>query len=299
MNRALKASLVSLWRNKVTSLGVIVVIAILIFILNVILTVHFTAKTELKRLAKKIDLVVYLENSIQKEKGEEIANYIKGLPGVEKTSFISKEEALDQFLKAHPKTAEYYKKFNLENTLPASIRIMVQSPEWYEKTEQTLEKSRYAGLLKNIGDEKKDLTLTGNIVHNLEDLTNFTKYLLYWVIIAFAIGALLLVSNAIHLNIYSRKTEISILRLVGGGQKFIVAPYLLEALWISLIALIASFLLFWILGQTTIVRELALFGKMTEIPYWKIFLIEGVAVTSLNGIGSFFTVQKYIKHSGA
>lgn len=295
MNRALKTSFQNLWRNKITSIAVIAVISILIFIFNIILVVHFTAKNELEILAKKIDLVIYLANGIEKETGEKITNYAGDLPGVQKSIFISKEKALENFLKAHPKTAEYYKKFNLENTLPGSVRITVSNPEFYQKTEEALRQSKYAPLLTNLNDDQKDLTVTGNIVRNLEDLGNFTKYLLSWILAGFIIGAILMMQSIVHLHIYTRKNEINILRLVGAGQKFIQLPYLLESLWISIVALLATFLLFWTVSEATILKELAFYGKNIVIPFEKIFFLETLAILLLNLGSSFVAIQKEIK----
>lgn len=294
MNRAIKTSFQNLWRNKITGVATIAVISILVFIFNIILVVHFTAKNELEQLAKKIDLVIYLENAIEKETGEEIADFTKSLQGVKKSVFISKEEALEHFLSSHPKTGEYYKKFNLENTLPPSIRIMVESPEFYKKIEETMKQSKYAPILTNLNDDQKDLTITGNIIRNLEDLGNFTKYLLSWVLTGFIIGAVLMMQSIIHLHIYTRKNEINIMRLVGAGQKFIQLPYLLEALWISLISLVGTFALFWIVSEVTILRELAFFEKNIKIPYEKIFLLEALVVIFLNLTTSFIAVQREI-----
>lgn len=294
MNRAIKTSFQNLWRNKMTGVAVIAVISILVFIFNIILVVHFTAKNELEQLAKKIDLVIYLANGIEKKTGEEVANYAGGLKGVQKSIFISKEEALENFLKAHPKTAEYYKKFNLENTLPGSVRITVSDPEFYQKTEDALKQSKYAPLLTNLNDDQKDMTVTGNIVRNLEDLGNFTKYLLTWILAGFIIGAILMMQSIVHLHIYTRKNEINILRLVGAGQKFIQLPYLLESLWISVIALLSTFLLFWAVSETTILKELAFYGKNIVIPFEKIFFLEALTIIFLNLGSSFFAVQKEI-----
>lgn len=294
MNRAIKTSFQNLWRNKITSIAVIAVISILIFIFNIILVVHFTAKNELEILAKKIDLVIYLANGIEKETGEEVANYASALAGVQKSIFISKEEALKNFLKAHPKTAEYYKKFNLENTLPGSVRITVSDPKFYQKTEDALRQSKYAPLLTNLNDDQKDMTVTGNIVRNLEDLGNFTKYLLTWILAGFIIGAILMMQSIVHLHIYTRKNEINILRLVGAGQRFIQLPYLLESLWISVIALFSTFLLFWAVSETTILKELAFYGKNIVIPFEKIFFLEALVILLLNLGTSFFAVQREI-----
>lgn len=295
LKRAIQTSIINLWRNRFISVATILVIAILLFIFNTILVVHFTAQQELKGLAQKIDLIVYLDGNIEEKNAQEMTQYISRIEGVTKVGYIPKEVALGQFLKAHPKTAEYYKKFNLENTLPSSIRVTVVNPEFYEKVENNIEKSQYASLITNFTEDQNEENITTNIIHNLKKVSTFTRYLLYWVIIAFLLGGILMIYNAIHLHIYNRRMEISIMNLVGAGQKFIQLPYLLEGLWISLIALAVSIGLFLVVSEGTILGRLEIFTGNFEIPYLKFFTLEALAIIGLNLIASFCTVYRHTK----
>jgi cell division transport system permease protein len=295
MKRALKNSAVNFWRNKITTLATMLVIAILLFILNTILAVHFTAQEELTRIGKKIDLTFYIQDTTDPKNIYKIEQYFKTLDGVEKVEFTSKQKALEQFLDAHPKTAEYYKKFKLENTLPASFRVSAANPEFYGKIQDAIRASEFKDDLANISEDVADLTVNGTIVKNLENMTSFTSYLLYWVMIAFGIGALLMIYNVVYLHIFTRKSEINIMRLVGGKSSFIQLPYLIEALWISLMALATSFLIFVLVNHVSLFEKLKFFGRINHFPYLKVLTVEAGVTILLTLVSSFIAVQKHIK----
>ncbi len=264
------------------------------FILNILFVVHMSAQNEIEKLGEKIDLVLYLQGNIEEKTGKEIETFTKEIPGVKNAAYISKEQALEEFLRSHPKTAEYYKKFNLENTLPGSIRITVANPDFYTSVKDTVNKSRYQKLFENLDEDKQNLTINGNIIRNVEDMSKITQYLLFWIIAIFTAGAIIMIGNTISMSYYHRKIEIGIMRLIGAGQKFILGPYLLESVWISLAALFLSFIIFTSVTEFEIGRQFDLLRRHIDFPYFKIFLIEIGAVVVLSVTTSFIAIKKHI-----
>ena len=296
MKKTFSESFKNLWRNKFSSIGTVLVLSMLMFIFNILLVVHISAQNEIKKLGEKIDLVLYLQENIEEKTGKEIETFTRNIPGVKKTAYISKGQALEEFLRAHPKTAEYYKKFNLENTLPGSIRITVENPDFYTRVKDTMNKSRYQKLFENLSEEKQNLTINGNIIRNVEDMSKMTRYLLFWIMAIFAAGAIIMIGNTISMSYYHRKTEVGIMRLIGAGQKFILGPYLLESIWISLAALLLSFIIFTSVTELEIGKQFDLLRRHIDFPYLKIFLLEIVAVVVLSIVTSFIAIKKHINN---
>lgn len=296
MKKTFSESFKNLWRNKFSSIGTILVLSMLMFIFNILLVIHISAQNEIKKLGEKIDLVLYLQENIEEKTGKEIETFTRNIPGVKKTAYISKGQALEEFLRAHPKTAEYYKKFNLENTLPGSIRITVENPDFYTRVKDTMNKSRYQKLFENLSEEKQNLTINGNIIRNVEDMSKMTRYLLFWIMAIFAAGAIIMIGNTISMSYYHRKMEVGIMRLIGAGQKFILGPYLLESIWISLAALLLSFIIFTSVTELEIGKQFDLLRRHIDFPYLKIFLLEIVAVVVLSIVTSFIAIKKHINN---
>lgn len=292
-------SLKNLWRNAYSSIATILLIAIILFILNIILIVNMMVKNQLQELGQKINLIVYLQDNVDIKKAEGINDLIKKQEGVKNSVFVSKETALTTYLKNHPQTEEYYKKFNWENTLPPSLQITVENPDYYEKIQNFLRASPDSGLMTNIFESKngenKDMTVTEAVTRNLQKINSFSKTLLFWVIAAFLIGSVLIMNNAVHLTIYNRRLEISIMRLVGATPNFIRLPYLLEALWTSLIAIILSFIGCFIIAKTTLLPEINIFSSQLSVSFLWPFIIEAVATLALTMLSSYAAVQRHLQ----
>lgn len=280
-------------------MATILLIAIILFVLNIILVVNMIVKNQLAELGQKINLIVYLQDNIDPKKAQSINDQIKQQEGVKDSIFISKQMALTSFLKDHPQTAQYYQKFNLENTLPPSIQVTVSSPDYYEKIQNFLKANPDSGLMTNIFEEKNsaksDASVTEAVTHNLQKINSFSKTLLFWVITAFLIGSILIMNNAVHLTIYNRRLEIGIMRLVGATPAFIRLPYLLEAVWASLIAIVLSFLGFIIMTKTALLPEISIFSSTFSIPFFWLFAIEVLATLALTTLSSYAAIERHLR----
>lgn len=289
----------NLWRNRYGSIATIVLIAIIVFVLNIMLVVNFIVKNQLNELGQKVNLIVYLQDNVDPKRAIALSGAIKEQEGVKNSIYISKETALENFLKEHPQTAQYYEKFNLPNTLPSSIQVTVEGPDEYQKIQNFLRAHPDSGLMTNIFEEDKqqnrDASITESVTRNLQNLSRFSQTLLFWVIAAFLIGSVLIMNNAVHLTIYNRRLEIGIMRLVGATPMFIRLPYLLEAVWASLIAIILSFIGFLFMTKTALLPQVSIFSSGFSIPFLWLFLIEAGATLTLTLISSYAAVERHLR----
>ena len=72
----------------------------------------------------------------------------------------------------------------------------------------------------------------------VEKLLNFTKWLRwigFGVVAAFAIAAIVLISINVKMNVFSRRREIQIMKLVGASNGFIRWPFLIEGMALGLV----------------------------------------------------------------
>ena len=295
-----QSSLKNLWRNRYSSIATILLIAIILFILNVILSVNMIVKSQLSELGEKVTMIVYLQDNISQEKAKEINEDIRSQPGVKNSLYVSKQQALADFLKSHPKTAEYYQKFNLENTLPPSIQITVESPAMYETMQSFIQASANRVFINtleepNTQDSSVDASITQKVTDNLFKLDRFSRTLLFWVIAAFLIGSVLIMNNGIHLAIYNRRVEISIMRLVGATPNLIRLPYLLEAVWSTLIAVTLSFFGFYMMTKFALLPEINFFSDTIALPFVWLLLAEVGATLALTLVSSFAAVEKHLQ----
>jgi cell division transport system permease protein len=295
--RGVQLGLTNLWRNKLLTGATVLVVAIMICIFNIILAVNFISQNALQNLNQKVDLVLYLKDSISTYDSSSMVEEIKQLPGVTKAEFISKEKALDIISKTYPETAEFLVKFNLNNPLPPSISISTINAENYQNIVTHLENSRFKDFIdqsQRNEDQRSDQNLLSSTALNLININNFIKQLIFWVVFIFIIGSSLIVINAIQLTIFMRKSEVFIMRLVGATHNFIRLPFLVEGFAYALLAVTLSFIMFFLASHVLGLETIGLLNELEQIDLPKVFLVELALTTLLNLISSGTTVQHYI-----
>jgi len=115
--------------------------------------------------------------------------------------------------------------------------------------------------------------------------------------------AIFLIANTIKITIYSRNTEITIMRTIGASNNFIRAPYLIEGVIIGLLGSIIPVIV-TVVGYMYIYKSLGgvlvsnLFTLRPVFPF--VYQISGilVAIAVLVGLfGSFISVTRYLRWS--
>jgi cell division transport system permease protein len=285
-----------MWRNKFLTVATILVMAILIFIFNIILAVNFVAKSALDELTQKVDIVVYLKDNVEYYQVQQMINELQDLRGITEVTYTSKSEALEIVSETHPKTAEFLTRYGVDNPLPPSINITTERPELHIMVQQFLNQEKYRHLFANvIAEGGKQSTATEAVTKNLINLSRATNQIIFWVFVIFVIGAVLIISNAIQLTIYNRHREIFIMRLVGATHNFIRMPFLIEGLFYGIISMLIAALLLYILASQIQIAEVSIPEYFQNIPVYKIFFIE-LGIAAVAGIlCSFLAVYRYLR----
>lgn len=294
--RALKLSFANMWRNKFLSAATILVMAVLIFIFNIVLGIHFVTQSSLDDLTKKVDIVVYLKDNVEYYEVQQMINEMKELNGIVDVTYTSKTEALQVVSRTHPKTAEFLTRYGVENPLPPSINVTTEKPELHIMIQQFLNQEKYRHLLANIVSESDEQSSAMDAVtENLINLSKTSNQIVFWVFVVFILGSILIISNSIQLTIYNRQREIYIMRLVGATKNFISLPFLFEGLFYGLIAVLLSSGLTAIMISQINLAQINISDYIEDIPFLSLFVIELGATVILGIICSFIAVYRYLR----
>lgn len=286
------------WRNAFLSFATITVMAIILFIFNIILAVQNITYQGLQTLAEKVDLVITLANTVDCDDALPLIERLNDLEGVKEVHCTSKEDALQLVTERHPKTAEFLKKFEQENPLSATISITTETPEHYDDIAAFLNTGTYREMIEKYrdqsGEEVDNEILTG-VAQNLQDISRFVRQLVFWIVLVFMIGGTLMIMNAVQFTLYHRSEEIMIMRLVGAAHSFIHLPFLFEGVLYALGAVSLSTIILLIIINTFPLATNSLWDFSQILSIERIILAELAVTLFISLLSSFVSVEQYVR----
>ncbi len=291
LSRLARISLQNVGRNMLLSVATTVMMGLILFIFNVIMVLNVLTQSALDQLAEKIDLIVYLNESSSLLEINDLVAEVQSLPVVTKVEYTSSEQALEAFIDLYPEKSDPFTVYGIENPLPANLRIVTESPDQHEMVLDYLKASAYSEFLLSTESSSENQAIAARLIN----VTQFTKKLTVGVIITFVFGSLLMIMNAIHLSIFTRKTEIQIMQLVGAKPGMIRLPFLFEGGFYSFIAVFFSFfLLMFFLEGTSLSDYLNFTDKFS--PLW-LFVGELIASVGVGVLASHLATNFYLKRT--
>lgn len=305
IKKAFILSLSNLFRNKFLSIATILVIGIILFIFNIILAVNFIAETSLQSLSEKVDLTLYLKESTSKLQAQKIMDELYTLDGVTNITYTSKEEALMKVKTTYPSIYESFEKYDLGNPLPASISIATQTPDFHEQIENHIKGSNASLYITNIQEsaendpssssDSQEKSIISSVAKNLKKVTDISHQIIFYVVLTFIIGGLLIIFNTIQITIFNRRKEINIMRLVGSRLSFIHLPFIIESILYAILATAVNLILLSLLSNKINIDGTSLFEFSENLNLTALIIFELVITTVLGICASTLSVHNYLK----
>lgn len=144
---------------------------------------------------------------------------LQALDGVQNVQYLNRDaavrEAKEKTFKDQPELAEYVS----ETPLPASLRVKMSDASLYPTIYEQFYGQPGVGMVRNDKD----------IVDRLVSLFDGLRNAAFGMALLQAVAALLLIANMVQIAAFTRRTEVSIMRLVGATRWYTQLPFLLEA----------------------------------------------------------------------
>lgn len=300
-----KRIIVSGYRNFVrsgfTSMASILVMVITLFVIISIFFVQATLNSALNDIKEKVDVTVYFVSGAQQSSIENIENSLKKLPEVKEITYTSAEEALMEFKEKHANdylTLQALDELN-ENPLGASLNIRAQDPSQYEGIVKYFEGE---GSLSNdylLAVDKVDYHQNKVVIDRLTSILSGAGRLGVVISLILILISLIITFNTIRLIIYMARDEISVMKLVGAGVRYIRGPFIVSGVLVGIASSFVTALILipvsiWLGNHMTDFIGINLFTyyKSNFIQLFTIIFISGALI---GGISSFFAVHRYLK----
>ena len=293
INRYFRDAFKSVIRNFSLSLASISCIAITLIVVAISIVLSYNVEKMTQHVSSNISIVVFLNGDTKDSEVLKVGEEIKSLDNIAEVKFKSKKEYALETKKLDERFSLIVDSWTDENIpLLDSYEVKVSNIELIGETADQIKKFEHISSV-NYGEEYIESVIT---------IFGVIEKICIGGVIALVLVTAFLIANTIKLAIFSRKTEIEIMRLVGASNMAIKIPFIIEGSFIGFIGSIIPIVLM-IYGYESLYNFLGgqLFtsslGKLVE-PYP--FILFGSALLLIIGLlvgmfGSYRAVKKYLK----
>ena len=241
-----------------------------------------------KELNQTSEILVYIDADLSDAEAKSIGTQINLLDNVLEARFVSRQEALQNFIDDHEGDSAF---------------SGVQAEDLRHRYVVTLEDNTK---MKQTDEQLKQLpgVAKTNAAYELAEGFSTIQDVLHIVsaaiIAVLLVVSLLIISNTVKLAMYDRKDEIAIMKMVGATNGFIRLPFVVEGFCLGMVGALLAFGLEWagydaMLQKINEVDSLQLFSF---VPFREL-LVPMVAVFDAAGmfvgiVGSWTSIRKFM-----
>ena len=293
INRYFRDAGKSVIRNFSLSLASISCITITLIVVAISIVLSYNVEEMTRHVSSNISIVVFLNGDTTEEQVKQIKTNIENLDNIASVTYKSKQEYAKETKDMDPRFALIVDNWTDEtNPLLDSYEVKVKDIDMIGETAEKIKKFDNISSV-NYGKEYIESVIT---------IFGVIEKVCIGGVIALVLVTAFLIANTIKLAIFSRKTEIEIMRLVGASNLAIKIPFIIEGSFIGLIGSIIPIILmcygykslYDFLGGELFSSSL---GKLVA-PYP--FILYGSGLLLVIGLlvgmfGSYRAVRKYLK----
>lgn len=221
LKRIFATAIKDIRRNKSITLSSVAVMTLVFMVLSIFFGFAYASSKVLHYIETREHLEVFFKIGVDENKVFEVKKELEDTAKVDYIKYTSPEEANEYLRKRHSDNPLILGVSKPE-FLPASLAIRAKKIDYVSELNKKLQ----------------DIDSNGDLIDTIgfnEDSTNLLKDLLFWVRLAGVVIFIVLVAViflvsliTVEMSIRQREEEISIMQLVGGGQWYIRAPFIVQ-----------------------------------------------------------------------
>ena len=239
-------------------------------------------------LQKENEVLICIDESYTEAEAKSVGSRINLIDNVADARFISREEALQTFVKEYD--AVMYDGVTAETMRDQYIVTLEDN----SKLQETIDALKQVPGVATIYSDP-------TVANAMSTIRNVLSIVSACIAAVLLIVSLIIISNTIKLAMFDRREEIAIMRMVGATNGFIRLPFVVEGLVLGLVGGLVAFLLQWGLYSLIVSKIMSTMaaGIITVLPFASValpLLLVFLGVGVLVGVfGGLTAIRNYLK----
>ncbi len=240
-------------------------------------------------LNKTSEIMVYIDADLPEADAKSVGTRINRIANVHKAVYISREEALQDFIAEHEEQGEAFSGLVAED-LRHRFVVTLEDNSLMAETDAKLQ--ALPGVAKT--------TAAYELAEGFSTIQNVLHIASLAVISVLLLVSLLIISNTVKLAMYDRRDEIAIMKMVGATNSFIRIPFVVEGFTLGMLGAAIAFFIEWVMYDMLTIRieavdTLKLFKLVPFTELLTPMILTFVAAGMFVGVvGSWTSIRKFM-----
>ena len=297
--RALLFATQNAWRNGWLSLATILIFILTLFSVHTLFALRLISAGAVERVEDSIDVSVYFKAATPEKTIVGLRDYLLTLSQVEGVDAVHAEDALARFRERHANDTELLSALTAVDGNPfgGELIIRARTTEDFPFILEALNHPTFSAAIK-----EKDFSDHQRLIERLQRIADMVRKIALVFTMLFSLIATLIVFNTVRVAIYTHREEIAIMKLVGAGNTFVRAPFVLEALCFTGIATaISAAITLPLLGVVEAPLDRFIGGDGVNLVGnylahgWLYLVLPGVILGVVSIASSLMAMRKYLR----
>jgi len=242
-----------------------------------------------EELNKTNEIVVLIDESLSVAEANSVGTKIRLLDNVLQTTFVTKEQALEDFVAGFEDGYDLFTGVDSEYLRHRHI-VILEDNRLMKETDDAIKQ------IPGVAETKASYVMAEGF-STIQDVLRIASVA---VIAVLLMVSLLIISNTVKMAMYDRKDEIAIMKMVGATNGFIRLPFVVEGFTLGMVGAAAAFGLEWLLYDM-LVQRLEMMDTMqlfSFVPFQELLVPMVITFASagffVGVIGSWTSIRKFM-----
>ena len=284
----LKEGILGIFRHGFMSFAAVIVTVACLIIVGSFSCLTYNVNIMVEELNKTNEILVYVDSSLPDAEARSIGTKINRVANVHNATFVSREEALQEFVADHQED-EAFSGVRAEDLRHRYVVVLVDNTLMKQTEEE----------IKAIPGVAK-IAAAHELAEGFSTLQSVLQIASLAVMAVLLVVSLLIISNTVKLAMYDRKDEIAIMKMVGATNGFIRLPFVVEGFALGMVGAAIAFFAEWGMYNALVnrVQEVDSLNLFSFVPFTEL-LIPMIATFGACGLfvgilGSWTSIRKFM-----
>jgi cell division transport system permease protein len=302
LGRVIRTGVVNFVRNLWLAIAAMAIMLVTLTIILFSIIVNATFNNTVAQITDKINISLYLKDSVTPEQSQHLVAELKALPNVQSVKYLSKAQALQAYERQNAGNTQLLQAINeTDNPLPATVQIKPKDLNKIDAIRAFVNKPAIEALQSDPASDSGDRR---EAIDKITHATNILREAGVIAVLVFALISVLIIFNTIQMAIFNRRDELQIMRLLGASTGYIRGPFVVESIIYGILSAVLSLLIIYALFVTASSSlQATSFGLLDigysqsffQSHYWQLLTMQLMLGILIGAASSVIATRRYLK----